>query len=204
MIKLTTSEQEFLVCDCWADVNYGQYIDMCHIDSDKTLSQTAKAIKLVAAFSDKPEELERLLLTEWDITDLKDLINFMKWMETDIASEAKESTKKKEFIIEGRKFELKPNYSSISNEEQISIEILLDQKNLHPHEIALGVLLREVVDGKQKLFDMDDFMEIVTELKYKINLLDAYNFIVFFSSGETKPTTSTTKRFSVQKLPKKD
>lgn len=204
MIKLTIKEKEFILAEDWSDVNYGQYIEMTYIQADEHLDELEMTIKLIANMSDKPEECAKSLMNDMDMQDLNDLAKHMMWIETEFIEQAKKAKKKTEFFIDGRKFVVKSDFHKLTNGEYVTIQTLLADKIMHPHEIVLGTILREEINGKQKDFDPDDFYEIVNDLKFHINLMDFYNYVTFFLRGAKKSKNKPTSVFSVQKLPKKD
>ncbi len=111
----------------------------------------------------------------------------------------------KEFLyIDGKKYKIKKNNNKLTIGEIVSIETLIAQnKNLDPLEIAFGILLREVnVDGTEKEFNEDDFLHTISELQTKVMLIDIYNCISFFLSGE-KNSTEISKGFSIKKKAKR-
>jgi len=198
MIKLTLNENEYILADDWSDVNFGQYIDILNIQQD-SFEDLEKSIKMLAALSDKPNELE-VDLYEMDIQEFKELSESMSWINTDFKEEANKAEAKDKFEIDGKQYVIKKTYNKLTLGEMVSVETLLKNPNFNHQEIALGVLLREVVDGKEKPFNEDDFMYVINTLKYKINLIGVYNYITFFLSGVGTSTTKNSKGFSVVKI----
>jgi hypothetical protein len=58
----------------------------------------------------------------------------------------------------------------------------------------------EIYYGKEKPFNEEDFFKVINELKYKINLVEVYNYISFFLSGVQISTTKNSKVFSITKM----
>ena len=86
MIKITINEKEYILCDEWSEVNFGQYIDILNIQAD-TFEDLEKSIKMIAALSSNPNELE-LALYEIDLNDFKILSENMTWINTEFKNEA--------------------------------------------------------------------------------------------------------------------
>ena len=145
MIKLTIKDKEFNIADEWSDVNFGQYIDILNIQND-TWQDLEKSIKMIAALGDKPAELEEALY-ELDIEDFQALSESMKWINTEFKAEADKAVKKDKFEIDGKQYVIKKNYNKLTLGEMVSVEEMLKNPNYNHQEIALGILLREVVDG---------------------------------------------------------
>lgn len=198
MIKLTIKDKEFNIADEWSDVNFGQYIDILNIQND-TWQDLEKSIKMIAALGDKPAELEEALY-ELDIEDFQALSESMKWINTEFKAEADKAVKKDKFEIDGKQYVIKKNYNKLTLGEMVSVEEMLKNPNYNHQEIALGILLREVVDGKEKPFNEEDFFYVLNHLKYKINLVEVYNYITFFLSGDKTSTTNNSRGFSITKM----
>lgn len=198
MIEVTIKEKKYKVASEWADVSLGQYLDLLNIQNDKW-EDLDKSIKMVASLSDNFEEFEKDIY-DMDADDFTELSKHMLWINTEFTDEVKKVKAKKEFKIDGRLFKVKENYNVLTLGEMTTVELLLKEGILNTQEIAFGILLREVVNGKEKKFDMEDFTEIVTTLKYKINLIEIFNYITFFLSGVKTSTKKRSKAFSVVKI----
>lgn len=198
MIKLKIDEQEFLLADEWLEVTFGQYIDILVIQENKW-SDLQKSIKIISAVSDNPVELEKAL-KKVTLDDLGELTDMISWISKDFIEMTNKTESKDKFFIDGKEYVIKKNYNKLSIGEMASLEELMKTGKYHNQELALGVLLREVIDGKEKEFNDEDFYNILEVLKYKINLIDVYKYIVNFTNGEATSTIKVSKSFSVVKV----
>lgn len=198
MIKLKIDEQEFLLADEWSEVTFGQYIDILVIQENKW-SDLQKSIKIISAVSDNPVELEKAL-QKVTLDDLGELTDMISWISKDFIEMTNKTESKDKFFIDGKEYVIKKNYNKLSIGEMASLEELMKTGKYHNQELALGVLLREVIDGKEKEFNDEDFYNILEVLKYKINLIDVYKYIVNFTNGEATSTIKVSKSFSVVKV----
>jgi hypothetical protein len=198
MIKLKIDEQEFLLADEWSEVNFGQYIDILVIQENKW-SDLQKSIKIISAVSDNPVELEKAL-KKVTLDDLGELTDMISWISKDFIEMTKNIEPKDKFFIDGKEYVIKKNYNKLSIGEMASLEELMKTGKYHNQELAIGILLREVIDGKEKEFNDEDFYNILEVLKYKINLIDVYKYIVNFTNGEATSTIKVSKSFSVVKV----
>lgn len=194
MIEVTIEDKTFELAENWNDITFAQYLDVSNLVKDKGLNELLKATKIIAALSNSPEECEAYLL-RMHKPDFEELGSYFLWTNSKI----EDSTVPRDCIeIEGKMYRIKKDYNKITIGEMASIETLISQnKNLDPMEVVFGVLLREDVDGKEKEFNEDDFLYILTQLKDKVMLMDVYSHISFFLSGVQKQSTPT-KGFSVR------
>lgn len=83
--------------------------------------------------------------------------------------------------------------------EVISFETIMaqEQSDLSRYDIAFGVLLRPIKDGKPVEFTEEVFNDVISK-KYKVKMIDIYAALSFFLSGEKISITKNTKRFSIQ------
>lgn len=200
MINLEIEGKEFQLASDWSEITFGQYIDIININKDKGLNDLAKAVRIVAHISDKPEECENFLL-QLSKEDFEAIAKHFDWTNKEITEVASE---KETLEIEGKTYKIKKDYNRLTLGEMISVEELISHnKNLDAFEVAFGVLLREVDEnGNEKGFDGDAFNYIVTKLQSKVMLLDIYNYITFFLRGVQKSTTKTTKGYSIRVMEK--
>jgi len=199
MINLTIEDQSFVLAESWSEITFSQYITIINITKDEHLNETLKAVKIISYISDKPEACEKSLLNI-SREDFESLAEHFEWTNRKI----EEDSVKKEFLeIDGKQYKIKSDYNKLTLGEMISVETLIEHnKNMDPFEIIFGILLREVVDGKEKEFNEDDFFYVISKLQDKVMLLDVYNCISFFLSGVQKSTTPISKAFSIQHLEK--
>lgn len=198
MILLTVNEQKFQIADKWTDVTFGQYVDLLAIQQD-TWEDLTKTVKIISALSDKPKELEEII-NLMDFNDFTMLSEQMEWIKTDFVEVANQIELMNKFEIDGKEYKIKEQYQKLTLGEMITVETMLKDPNYNPQEIILAVLLREVIDGKEKAFNEDDFFYILNVLKYKINLVDVYKYLAFFLSGDKTSTGEISKGFSIQKI----
>lgn len=198
MIKVTIQDKEFKLCDEWKDVTFGQYIDVLTIQQND-FEDLEKSIKIISALSDKPSQFEQELY-QMDLDDLKELSDKMNWINSGFKDECDKVQPVQYFEIDGKKYTIKKQYNKLTLGEMVSIETVLKSATHNPQEVALAVLIREVDgDGNQKKFSDDFFYYVLNELKYKINLIEVYNYITFFLSGE-KIHTKPSKGFLITKI----
>ena len=198
MIKLTIDEQFFTLADSWNEVSFGQYIDILVIQENKW-SDLIKSIKIIAAISSNPIELEKQL-NKLTMDELGELTSMISWISTDFVQIANETPVKEKFLIEDKEYVIKKNYNKLTIGEMASLEELMKTGKYNNQELAIGILLREVVNGKEKDFNDEDFFYVLEVLKYKINLVDVYKYITSFLNGEATSTIKVTKSFSVVKV----
>lgn len=196
MINLEIEGKEFQLASDWSEITFGQYIDIINVNKDNSLNDLAKAVRIVAHISNKPEECESSLL-ELSKDDFESLAKEFEWTNKEITAIASE---KETLEIDGKTYKIKKDYNRLTLGEMISVEELISHnKNLDAFEVAFGVLLREVDEnGNEKGFDGDVFNFVVTKLQSKVMLLDVYNYITFFLRGVQKSTTKTTKGYSIR------
>ncbi len=202
MVELTIKEKQYQLASEWTDVTYGQYIDVLTTYENKwpDLDMT---VKLIACLSDNPIELEESLFNDLDINDLNALAKDIKWINTDFIKIAEAIKPNKEITIDDKKYVIKGDYHSLKLGEMTFVEESLKNPNLHPQEIGLSVLLRPLDEnGNEAKFNIDFANEVLTTLKYKINMVDAYNYCSFFLRSGKKSTKKITKGFSLRKLKK--
>ena len=199
MIELNIDERVYTIAESWDEIYFSQYVDIINLNKDEGMNDLSKAVKIIALISDKPESCEKDLLN-LSREDFEELASNFEWTNKPIDNFKTDT----EYVeIDGKKYKIKKDYSKLTLGEMISVETLIaNNKNLDPLEIVFGVLLREEIDGKEKEFNEDDFIHIISELKSKVLLLDIYNYISFFLSGDKKSTTKNSKAFSIQKKAK--
>ena len=199
MINLTIEDKNYILAESWAEITFDQYINIINIAKEDKMSEFERAIKIVAQLSNQPIECEEYIL-KLEKSDFEEMASYFEWASKPIEEVA---AAKDILEIDGRTYKIKNEYNKLSIGEMISVETLIaNEKSLDPFEIVFGVLLREIVDGKEKEFNEDDFIYIVSKLKTKVMLLDVYNHISFFLSGVQKSITPTTKTFSIRKMVK--
>ena len=199
MIELTIEDQKFVLSESWSEITFSQYITIINITKDESLNELLKAVKIISYISDKPEACEKAILNISQ-DDFKELTTNFEWTNKTIEQD---SVQKDSLEIDGKQYKIKSDYNKLTLGEMISVETLIaHNKNMDPFEIVFGVLLREVIDGKEKEFNEDDFLYIIGQLQDKVMLLDIYNHISFFLSGVEKSTTKTSKAFSIQQMAK--
>lgn len=199
MIKVTINNEDFKVCDSWSDVTFGQYINILIIQKDAGWSDLERSIKIISALSDRPKELEEYMF-QMDVDDFEGFTEIMDWVKKDFEEESKNQPEIDSIEIDGRTFVIKKNYNKLTLGEIVTLETMLKDGNYDYQEIALAILLREVVNGEEKKFNEEDFYEILNTLKDKINLLSVYKYITFFLTGVKTSTKNNIKGFSVQKI----
>jgi len=201
MITLTINDKDYNIANSYEELSLGQYIDIIKVSESKVqLDSTAADIKVISLLSDSPEALEKIL---WDFNmdDFKELLTHFTWVNDTTVLEKYKSLEPKQIIeIEDGNYTIINNYNKLSLGEVISFETLLKQENsdLHRLDVAFGLLLRPVVDGKQVKFTQEVFDQII-KIKYKVKVIDIYASISFFLTGEKQSTTKNTKAFSIRK-----
>ena len=114
--------------------------------------------------------------------------------------EFKSITPNNSIFIDGEEYSLYSNYSKkMTLGEVISFETIMaqEQSDLSRYDIAFGVLLRPIKDGKPVEFTEEVFNDVISK-KYKVKMIDIYAALSFFLSGEKISITKNTKRFSIQ------
>jgi hypothetical protein len=199
MVQLKINENEYTLPDTWNEVSFGQFVDMININKD-TWTANKKSIKIIAAFSDKPKELEKDML-QLTIEQINDISDTLAWTKSDFVNEAMKVEDKQFLIIDGIKYRIKDDFNSLEAGAVISLEESLKNPNYHYQELALAILLRKTdINGRSEGFDPELFYYILDELKYKINLFDVYKHISFFSNGDRTSIPKSLKGFSVTKI----
>lgn len=200
MITLSINEKEYHINNGYKELSLGQYVDILKVgDSKINLDGNEAEIAIIAALSDKPEELKVALL-DLTIEEFSELVSHFDWVkDVSILEEFKSMDTKKVLNIDDVEYGVMVDYNKMSLGEIVTFETLLKQENsdFHRLELAFGVLLRPLVDGKIVKFSEEVFLEVVKN-KYKVKVLDIYALISFFLSGEKTSTTKNTKRFSVR------
>ena len=200
MIKLQINDKEFNIVNSYEELTLGQYIDIINVSESKVSNSIDNDIKIISALSNNKEELNSIL---WDFNteEFDELKEEFKWVEdnADVLNEFKSLEPKESLEIEGKKYGIISNYNKMSMGEIVSFESLMKSasSDFHRLEIAFGILLRPIEDGKLVKFTEDIFLEVVKN-KYKINMMEIYSTIGFFLSGAKISTKGTTKRFSIQ------
>lgn len=202
MIIVNIEDKEFKIASKWEDVTFGQYINVLDIKND-SFSNYHKSVEMVAAISNDREVIKPMLYA-LDINHFNELGEHLKFLSKPFDKEVKRVNKgktSKKFLINGKEYVIKNDYDKLTVGEMISGEILIQtNKNLHPLEIAYGVLFREVgEDGKPMEFSEEGFIHVITHLKDKVKLLDIYSYISFFLSGDKNSTTKPSQGFSIRK-----
>jgi hypothetical protein len=198
MIKLKIDEEEYILADTWEEVTFGQYIDILVINDNK-FNDLIKSIKIIAALSDNPVSLEKAL-NKVTLDELSELTAIIEWVSSDFTEVANKSEKSDKFLIDGKEYVIKKNYNKLTIGEMASLEELMKTGLYNNQELAIAILLREVVNGVEKEFNDEDFYYVLTDLKYKIKLVEVYNYIMAFLNGEKTSTIKVTKSFSVVKV----
>lgn len=200
MIKVKIEDKEFVFAETWDEIYFNQYISIVKINKLKDINDIEKAVKIIAAISDKPAECEEELM-RLGKEDFEELATEFEWTNKPI----EEVQSDKEFVlVDGKKYIIKKNYQKLTLGEMVSIENLMSfNPNLDPFEVVFGVLLREVDEttGKEKDFDPDDFLYMVNQMQTKVKLMDIYNYISFFLRGR-KISSKRTKGYSIVKMEK--
>lgn len=202
MIQLEIDNNEFNIVNSYNELSLGQYIDIIKIgDSRFNVDAIEADMEIIASLSDRPEELKKLL---WSFTgdDFDALRNEFEWVKTEahILDDFKKVEPKKSLTIDGKEFGIISNHNKMSLGEVVSFETLMKQKDsdFHRLEIAFGILLRPIENGKLVEFTEDIFLSVIKN-KYKINMVDMYATLSFFLSGDKTSITENTKRFSIRR-----
>ena len=199
MITLQIDEKEFNIANSYEELTLGQYIDIVKVGESKIQLEGFNAdIEIISVISDNRDELKKIL---WDLNldDFNELKQHFDWVaDTSIIEGFKALKPLPKLDIEGTEYGILSNYNKMSLDEVSSFETLLkqEQSDFHRLDIAFGVLLRPMVDGKIIKFSEEVFLEVIKN-KYKVKMIDIYATIAFFFSGEMASTTKNTKRFSV-------
>ena len=201
MITLVVDDKEFKIVNSYQELSLGQYVDIINIGESKIKQDAISTdMAVICALCDKPEELKDLLWS-FDTDEFDELRSAFDWVrdDIDILETFRQMPPKESIEIEGKKYGIISNHNKLSLGEVVSYETLIsqDQSDFHRLEIAFGILLRPIEDGKLAKFTEDIFLEVVKN-KYKINMMDIYSTIGFFLSGAKVSTKATTKRFSIQ------
>jgi hypothetical protein len=199
MITLQIDEKEFNIANSYEELTLGQYIDIVKVGESKIQLEGFNAdIEIISTISDNREELKKIL---WDLNldDFNELKGHFNWVaDTTIIEGFKALKPLPKLDIEGVEYGILSNYNKMTLDEVSSFETLLkqEQSDFHRLDIAFGVLLRPMVDGKIIKFSEEVFLEVVKN-KYKVKMIDIYATIAFFFNGEMVSTTKNTKRFSI-------
>lgn len=200
MIQITIDDKEFKIVNNYNEMTLGQYIDILKVSELKVkLEGNTADIKIISILSDKPDEIEKLLWS-FNIDDFEQLTSLFEWVaDTKIVEHFKTLKPTEKLMIADKEYTILSDYKKMTLGEIVSFETILaqQQSDLHRFDIAFGVLLRPLVDGKMVEFSQETFDEVIKE-KYKVKMVDIYSTISFFLSGEKMSTTKHTKRFSTQ------
>ncbi len=191
MKKIKIKDTEFTFADSWETITFGQYNNIINYTLDKNLTLLEKTLRLIASVSNDDVDCYYHLM---DLTPIqfKELeLNFL-WIDSDIEYLSK-LPPKESLEIKGRNFIIRKNNNSLTLGDMINLESLLENyKNLTNFEVALGILIKEIDStGKEIEFDEDKFIEKLIFLKENVLLKEVYGILVFFSSGEIKPISSS-------------
>jgi len=206
MIQLNIEDKgkTFNIVNSYNELTLGQYIDIMKVSEKKLISNIEADIEIISVLCDditKSNELKELL-NDFDITDFEELKKAFEWVVTDIKTmeEFKSITPNNSIFIDGEEYSLYSNYSKkMTLGEVISFETIMaqEQSDLSRYDIAFGVLLRPIKDGKPVEFTEEVFNDVISK-KYKVKMIDIYAALSFFLSGEKISITKNTKRFSIQ------
>lgn len=201
MITLTINEKDYNIASAYEEMSIGQYIDLIKVSETKVkLDTNAADIKVISLLSDSPEQLEKALW-DFDYDDYKELLTYFTWVNNTKILEEFKSQEPKEYIeINDQTYKLISNYNKLSLGEVISFETIMKQENsdLHRLDIAFGMLLRPVEDGKMVKFTQETFDSVIKN-RYHVKMIDIYAALSFFLAGEKQSTTKNTKAFSIRK-----
>lgn len=199
MIVLEIKDKEFELCSDWSEISLGQYTDVLAIWQDKW-TDLDKTIRIIASISSNPTELLDILYNQMDMNDIKEISREIKWMDEDFKKSAKQLRDKNILEVDGIKYTIKSDYNKLTNNEMIWCEEQLKNPNLHAFEIGLAVLLRRIDEnGNAQGFNTDFATEILTTIKYKIKILECYNYLDFFLRTGKKSSKKISKGFSIRK-----
>lgn len=200
MITITINDREFKVANSYDELSLGQYVDIMKLSEKNIKNSTESDIEMISVLSDDKDGI-RPLLWEFNVSDFDELTKLFSWVaDSDYLEHLKGLKPKESIIVDGVEYGIISDFNKqMSLGEVISFETLIKQENSDHHklEIAFGVLLRPIENGKLVKFSEDVFQNVIKN-KYKVNMTDVYSVIVFFLSGGTKSTTRFTKAFSVR------
>lgn len=197
-LELTINDNNYVLPSEWAEVTLRQFIDILILKEDKLNSDLDIFIKTLNILSDNKQLEEEILNLDTD--SFKIIREGFIWLS--VEPPISKNLNKSFFEFEGKKFTLKKDFNKLTVGESITIEMLLkDNKiDLNPLEIAFSVLFREIDEnGNIKEFDPDDMVKILEYSKF-IKLLDVYEVINFFLSGDKSSSSKNSKvSLSLQK-----
>lgn len=200
MITITIDGQDFKIANSYEELSLGQYVDIMKLSDKKIENSNESDIEMICALSDRPEELKPLIW-KFSVDDFNQLTELFNWVaDSSVLDDIKKLKSKEKLIVDGQEYGVITDFNKqMTLSEIISFETLLKQKHSDNHrlEIAFGVLIRPIIDGKLAEFTESTFNDVIKN-KYKVNMIDVYSVIVFFSNGGTKSTTKSTKAFSIR------
>lgn len=180
MVKVTLEiddeDIEFNVPESWEEVTVSQFCKMFSFNREE-LNPIEIAVKVLHIFTGVDEEL--LMMMNYE--DFNSLVQVISFTNDEVDARVDEYVE-----IEGEKYYIKSDYSSLTMGEVITIEIMLNESQGNIFKVMdklLCVFLRKKKDnGKLESFK-GTFMER-RELFGKASIISVYGLFVFFLSGE--------------------
>lgn len=199
MINLEINNEKFRIKNDWDEISLAEFVDIIAIqqDSYSNLIRLIKTITGLCIEGDK-DNLEDYMLG-FCADDFDALASNFSFINEEF--KPKKVEKNKVFEIDGEKYVMIPDFNKLTVGEMISLEQLLTDKKLDVNkiEIAFAILFRKLDEnGKPKLFNEDDFMFVLNELKHKVIMADIIEHINFFFSGGKTSIKKNSRAFSIQ------
>lgn len=185
------------IAENWDEVFYISYVNLL---KDKVLiieNDYERTIKTLSCVSSNKEKCENWL-REMSVEQFGELIKMFSFISFD-----KLETVKKEYIeVDKRKFKIRQDHNEIKWGNQVKFELLKDQyKNTEDYVLALGVILAEIDEnGKEMDFDLKTFDYCVNIIPEKVKMIDLYQHVDFFLSGEKRQYLKTSEKFTIRKI----
>jgi len=204
MINLAVDNKDFEIVNSYDELTLGQYIDIMRV-GDKSFPSSMEAdieiISMLCTTKEKGLELKQLLF-DFDFEDFNMLRESFEWVakEVNLLEDYKKLDPKESININGKDYGIISNFNKgMKLGEIVSYETIMarEQSDLHRFDIAFGIILRPIIDGKLANFTEDIFTEVLDN-KYNVKMIDIYSALSFFLSGEKISTIKNTKRFSIQ------
>lgn len=190
MLNLTINDKLFKLPSDWEELTLRQFIDILILKKDEKNSDLDNFVKTLGIFAGDHSIEESIM--DLDVSEFNQIKDAFEWIKVDPQTK---SESKDFFEFEGKKFTMKKDYNQLTVGEAITVELLLkDQKvDLDPLEISFAVLFREVIDGKMKPFNADTMYEMLNDYSNRIKIVDVYEVITFFLSGEKSSFSKPSK-----------
>jgi hypothetical protein len=202
MIKLNITNQEeetleFSLKNKWEEISITDYCKITEILKNED-NKLKKIINIINILSDVP--LDGVLMT-LDIEELNELYEVLEFLN----EEPKTDDKQFEFEYENKQYAIKKDYTKLTTEEAINLEVLLSKnKTKNVYELAFALLFREKDEnGELKPFDLDKAQFYLDNFMDKIKIVEVYAHINFFLTKEKKYKKTSQEYLNHQNKKKK-